>query len=144
MYALYSGYSRRWIKKGGTGQVFESYNGGHKWANITGNLPDAPADDLVVVSGKLVVATDVGVFITSKKDPGSYSRYGVRAAGCDPERPAAPAGQEQDPGQHARPGHVDDPDALGAVRTQDRGRGPRRRPPLPFPGAVIARPRSGS
>ena len=129
VYALYSGYSRRWIKKGGTGQVFESYNGGHKWANITGNLPDAPADDLVVVSGKLVVATDVGVFITSKSDPGSYSRYGVRAARCDPERPAAPAGQEQDPGQHARPGDVDDPDAVAADRSKGRRAGAARRGP---------------
>jgi hypothetical protein len=84
VYALYSGYSRRWIKKGGTGQVYESYNGGHKWANITGNLPDAPADDLVVVNGKLVVATDVGVFITDKSDPGSYSRYGLGLPGAIP------------------------------------------------------------
>jgi len=84
VYALYSGYSRRWIKKGGTGQVFESHNGGHKWVNITGNLPDAPADDLVIISGKLVVATDVGVFITSKRDPGTYSRYGSGLPGAIP------------------------------------------------------------
>ncbi len=71
-------------RRAATGQVFESYNGGRKWANITGNLPDAPADDLVVVSGKLVVATDVGVFITSKKDPGSYSRYGSGLPGAIP------------------------------------------------------------
>ena len=81
VYALYSGYSRRWIQKGGSGQVFESYNGGHKWANITGNLPDAPADDLVVVSGKLVVATDVGVFIASKKVPAAIPGTD-RAAGA--------------------------------------------------------------
>ena len=41
------------------------------WTDVSGNLPDAPADDLVVTaSGKLVLATDVGVFTTT---PGSTS-----------------------------------------------------------------------
>ncbi len=84
VFALYSGYSRRWIKRGGVGQVFESHNGGRGWNDITGNLPDAPADDLVMVGGKLVVATDVGVFITSKNNPGTYSRYGSGLPGAIP------------------------------------------------------------
>ena len=46
----------------GFGHVFESTDSGATWTDISGNLPDAPGDDLVVVNGKLVVATDIGVF----------------------------------------------------------------------------------
>jgi photosystem II stability/assembly factor-like uncharacterized protein len=43
--------------------VFESWNGGQTWTNLTGNLPDNPADDVAIVHHKLIVATDLGVFI---------------------------------------------------------------------------------
>ncbi len=62
VFAIYSGFSRRWIPSAGTGHVFESKDGGATFTDISGNLPDAPADDLVMAHGKLVVATDVGVF----------------------------------------------------------------------------------
>jgi hypothetical protein len=84
VYAIYSGYSRRWIPKAGHGHVFESYNGGARWNDITGNLPDGPADDVVMSGNKLVVATDVGVFITNKGNPGTYSRYGSGLPGAIP------------------------------------------------------------
>ena len=63
VYAVYNGFSRRWTDDAGYGHVFESGDGGTTWTDISGNLPDAPGDDLVVVGGKLVVATDIGVFL---------------------------------------------------------------------------------
>ncbi len=76
VYALYSAYSRRWIPGAGVGHVFESHDGGTTWYDISGNLPDSPADDLVMAGHKLVVATDVGVFITSAGNPGTYTQFG--------------------------------------------------------------------
>ena len=50
-----------------TGHVFQTTDGGASWTDITGNLPDSPADGIVIDdSTKTVyVATDVGVFSTS-------------------------------------------------------------------------------
>ena len=71
VYAVFGGFSRRWVPNAGVGHVFESSNAGVTWTDVSGNLPDAPADDLVITaSGKLVLATDVGVFTTT---PGSTS-----------------------------------------------------------------------
>jgi hypothetical protein len=76
VFAIYSGYSRRWIPGGGVGHVFESSNGGATWSDISGNLPDAPADDLVMSNGRLVLGTDVGMFISSAASPGTWRRFG--------------------------------------------------------------------
>src|SRR5206468_3575666 len=62
VYAVFGGFSRRWIPAGGVGHVFKSTNGGASWSDITGNLPDAPGDDLVLKGSTMYVATDVGVF----------------------------------------------------------------------------------
>jgi hypothetical protein len=62
VYAVYNGFSRRWIPDGGIGHVFESSDGGATWTDISGNLPDAPGDDLVLAKGRLTLATDIGVF----------------------------------------------------------------------------------
>jgi hypothetical protein len=62
VYLVFNGYSRRWIPGGGTGVVFESDDSGRHWTNITGDLPDAPGDALVVSGHTLALATDVGVF----------------------------------------------------------------------------------
>jgi hypothetical protein len=59
----FGGFLRRWIPGGGNGHVFESWNGGKTWKNMTGNLPDNPAEDVVLVHHKLIVATDLGVFV---------------------------------------------------------------------------------
>lgn len=74
VYAVYNGYSRRWIPGGGIGTVFESTDGGSTWRNITGNLPDAPGDGLAVVHGTLVLGTDVGVFAASASSPRSWAK----------------------------------------------------------------------
>jgi sugar lactone lactonase YvrE len=61
-YAIFNGYSRRWIPGGGTGHVFETFNGGQTWTDISGNLPDIASDTLVLSHGRLALATDQGVF----------------------------------------------------------------------------------
>jgi len=47
---------------------------GETFTNISGNLPDIPVNDIVRVGGKLVVATDIGVYVRSA---GSWSVYGT-------------------------------------------------------------------
>ena len=47
--------------------VFKTTNGGHTWADVSGNLPDIPVNQVVVdpdVRGTVYVATDIGVFYT--------------------------------------------------------------------------------
>ena len=75
-YAVFNGYSRRWIDGAGTGVVFETRDGGASWKDLTGNLPDAPGDALVVTAGMLVLGTDVGVFAADLANPTSWSRLG--------------------------------------------------------------------
>lgn len=47
----------------GTGHVFKTQDGGATWSDASANLPDAPANSIVVdPAGPLYVATDIGVF----------------------------------------------------------------------------------
>jgi photosystem II stability/assembly factor-like uncharacterized protein len=79
VYAVYNGFSRRWVQDGGIGHVFETSDGGGTWTDISGNLPDAPSDDLLVANGQLVLATDIGVFIAPAGGGAatSWSRFGT-------------------------------------------------------------------
>ena len=77
-----SGYSRTWVESAGVGHVFESKDGGANWKDLSGKpgidanaLPDAPGDDILVVNGQMVVATDVGVFVATL-GTSSWSRLG--------------------------------------------------------------------
>jgi hypothetical protein len=74
VYAVYNGYSRRWIPGGGLGSLFESKDGGSTWANVTGNLPDAPGDGLAISGSKLVLGTDIGIFIANRSTPQRWAR----------------------------------------------------------------------
>jgi hypothetical protein len=74
VYVTLGGYSSHWIPPGamgedtsqiGTGHLFVSHDAGETFTNISGDLPDAPADAVIDVAGKLVVGTDVGVFVSS-------------------------------------------------------------------------------
>jgi hypothetical protein len=65
VYAVYNGYSRRWIPGGGVGHVFESKDGGTTWTDISKLLPDVPSDALVLAGGKLMLATDIGAFVAT-------------------------------------------------------------------------------
>ena len=78
-YAVFNGYSRRFIPGGGTGHVFETTNGGQSWTDISGNLPDIASDALVLSHGQLALGTDAGVF-TAAEGHGSttaWSRLGT-------------------------------------------------------------------
>ncbi|HEX9043322.1 MAG TPA: sialidase family protein [Trebonia sp.] len=78
-YLSLSGYSRKWMigpDDPGVGHVFETSNGGTSWTNVSGNLPDAPTDDVVYEAGHLVVGSDFGVFV-SKNDGAAWSRVGT-------------------------------------------------------------------
>src|SRR6266540_747215 len=85
IYVTLGGYSSHWIPPGafgedqskvGTGHVFVSKDAGETFTDVSGDLVDAPADWVEVQNGKLVVATDVGVFISSGLTGGTYSRLG--------------------------------------------------------------------
>jgi hypothetical protein len=78
-YAVFNGYSRRWIPGGGVGHVFETYDGGNTWTDISGNLPDIASDALVLVNHRLALATDLGMF-TARAGQGAnttWSRLGT-------------------------------------------------------------------
>ena len=78
-YAIFNGYSRRWIPSGGVGHVFETVDGGASWTDISGNLPDIPSDALVIDHGQLALATDQGMFTASQGQGSSttWSRLGT-------------------------------------------------------------------
>ncbi len=60
----------------GSGHVFQTTNGGGSWTDITGTLPDAPVNWLLVdpqFPGDLYAATDVGVFATQAVNGSSTS-----------------------------------------------------------------------
>ena len=63
VYASVGSYSRRWIPDAGVGHVFESFNGGSSWTDISGRLPDAPVYKVVLHGSDLVVGTEVGAFV---------------------------------------------------------------------------------
>jgi hypothetical protein len=74
VYVTLGGYSSHWIPPGavgedttgvGTGHVFVSHDAGENFTDISGDLPDAPADAVIPVAGKLVAGTDVGAFVSS-------------------------------------------------------------------------------
>ena len=86
-YVVFNGFSRRWTNtfSAGEGHVYETANGGGSWTDVSGtntsaSLPDAPGDDIVLTkSGKLLVSSDIGVFIAEagKGAATTWSRFGV-------------------------------------------------------------------
>ena len=64
-YVTYSGYRAG----NDAAYVLRTGDGGATWSNISGNLPKAPVNDIVVAGSTLYVATDVGVYRT--KDGGA-------------------------------------------------------------------------
>ncbi len=57
---------------GGAGHIWKTTNAGATWTDFTANLPDSPANAVVVYPplGQVYVATDVGVFGSSTSTPG--------------------------------------------------------------------------
>ena len=76
------GFSRRYTEGpgAGIGHVFESKDAGATWTDIssapTSNFPDIPSRDVLILkSGALVVATDLGVLYRAPGETG-WSRLG--------------------------------------------------------------------
>ena len=65
-YASFSGFRSGKQKS----LVFRTGDGGKTWKDVSGNLPQAPVNDVMVIGGVLVAASDVGVFITRDLDTG--------------------------------------------------------------------------
>lgn len=85
VYVTLGGYSSHWIPPGalgdqianvGTGHVYVSHDAGETFTDVSGTLPDAPADWVLPFKGKLVVGTDVGVFVSTDQTGGTYSLLG--------------------------------------------------------------------
>jgi hypothetical protein len=86
VYATLAGYGRRWAFPGavgedtsqvGTGHVFKSTDGGESFSNVSGDMPDVPANWSVLHNGHLVVGTDIGVFESCDSAGGGFSRLGT-------------------------------------------------------------------
>jgi photosystem II stability/assembly factor-like uncharacterized protein len=61
-YATFSGFR----SGDSTPHVVRTADGGASWTNVSGNLPAAPVNDIVVIpGGKLAVGTDTGVFLST-------------------------------------------------------------------------------
>jgi photosystem II stability/assembly factor-like uncharacterized protein len=78
-YLSVSGYARHWMvgpDDPGVGHVFQTTDGGTCWHDVSGDLVDAPANDVAIVGSRLVVADDVGVFASGLAG-GSWKRVGV-------------------------------------------------------------------
>jgi hypothetical protein len=66
-----NGFSRKWTEGpgAGVGHLFETRDGGVTWKDISGNLPDVPADSVVLLKGgTIALGTDLGVLV---RTPGS-------------------------------------------------------------------------
>jgi uncharacterized repeat protein (TIGR01451 family) len=64
-YVAFDGFNAGTV--GQPGHVFKTTNGGQKWTNISGNLPDSPVNSVVLdpsYPNTLYVGTDVGNFVT--------------------------------------------------------------------------------
>ncbi len=77
VYVGFNGFSRAWIEGpgAGLGHLWKTTDGGATWTNVSGNIPDVPINDVLIVNGKLVVGTDLGVLVST--DGGAtWSRLG--------------------------------------------------------------------
>ena len=85
VYVTLAGYGRRWAFPGavgedtskiGTGHVFKSIDAGQSFFNVSGDLPDVPANRSVIHNDHLVVGTDIGVFESCDNSGGGYVQLG--------------------------------------------------------------------
>jgi photosystem II stability/assembly factor-like uncharacterized protein len=85
VYVTVGGYGRKWAPPGavkddtskvGTGHVFKSTDAGENFTDITGNLPDTPANWVILRGGQLIVGTDIGVFASSDTNGSSWGVLG--------------------------------------------------------------------
>ncbi len=85
VYVTLGGYGRRWIPPGslgddvskiGVGHVYKSTDAGATFKDVSGNLPDLPANHVLPYDGRLIVSTDVGVYVSSNSTGGTYRVLG--------------------------------------------------------------------
>ncbi len=76
-YVGFNGFSRRWTEGpgAGLGHLWKTTDGGATWADVSGNLPDIPVNDILFSQGKLVLGTDLGVVLSSDRGA-TWSRLG--------------------------------------------------------------------
>ena len=59
----------------GYGHLYKTTNGGASWTNVSGNLPDVPVNDVLMIGSTILLATDLGVVVST--DGGArWSRLG--------------------------------------------------------------------
>jgi hypothetical protein len=78
VYVGFNGFSRRWTEGPGVGigHIWLTTDGGATWADVSGDFPDVPVNDIVIHDGKLIVATDLATLIST--DGGAHwSRLGA-------------------------------------------------------------------
>ncbi|MER8006078.1 glycosyl hydrolase [Streptomyces sp. NPDC094149] len=66
-----NGFSRKWTEGpgAGVGHLFETRDGGLSWKDVSGNLPDVPANSVALLrGGTIALGTDLGVLV---RTPGS-------------------------------------------------------------------------
>jgi photosystem II stability/assembly factor-like uncharacterized protein len=59
----------------GIAKVWRSTDMGISWSDISGDLPDVPLNDVIELDGRIIVGSDVGVFITDD-DGLHWQRFG--------------------------------------------------------------------
>ncbi len=81
VYVTLTGYLRRWFpaipptQNIGGGHVYVSHDGGDHFADVSGNLPQVPANAVVLRDGRVYVGTDMGVY-TAATGSDHWSRLG--------------------------------------------------------------------
>jgi uncharacterized repeat protein (TIGR01451 family) len=76
-YISYAGFNASTPER--PGHVFATVDGGKKWLNISGNLPDLPVNSVILdpsYPNTLYVGTDVGVYVTYNRG-GTWSPLGT-------------------------------------------------------------------
>ncbi len=76
-YASYAGFNPSTPQR--PGHVFATIDGGKKWTNISGNLPDLPVNSVILdpsYPNTLYVGTDVGTYVTYNRG-GTWSPLGT-------------------------------------------------------------------
>jgi len=77
VYVAFNGFSRKFVEGpgAGIGHLWKSTDGGAHWTDVSGNLPDIPANDIILRGGKIILGTDLGVVLSSNGGA-TWSRLG--------------------------------------------------------------------
>src|SRR3954454_3012452 len=85
IYVALGGYGRKWAPPGatgdaltavGTGHVFRSTDAGQTFTDVSGDLPDTPANWVMLHGDQVVVGNDLGAFISSDRNGSAYAPLG--------------------------------------------------------------------